>query len=91
MRLALVAFVFLISIASFSGMSVAQEAGASNDAQQLIDLLQNDEAREALIDSLRQLWASLTEADRERLAVWLVDHRNGKFDAEISRAANAGW
>jgi len=37
------------------------------------------------------LWASLTEADRERLAVWLVDHRNGKFDAEISRAANAGW
>ena len=72
-------------------MSVAQEAGASNDAQQLIDLLQNDEAREALIDSLRQLWASLTEADRERLAVWLVDHRNGKFDAEISRAANAGW
>jgi len=38
MRLALVAFVFLISIASFSGMSVAQEAGASNDAQQLSPL-----------------------------------------------------
>ena len=37
------------------------------------------------------LWASLNDADRERLAVWLADHQNGKFDAEINRAASAGW
>lgn len=99
MRLALVAFVFLISIASFSGMSVAQEAGASNDAQQLIDLLQNDEAREALIDSLRQL-ATPVEAAPElderisfgRQIAWLtsgfVETAAGSLTAAFSGVAS---
>lgn len=59
MRLALFALAFFTAI--FSGMTFAQEADPAAEAQQLIDLLENDSAREALIASLREV-ATAAEA-----------------------------
>ncbi|WP_300039312.1 mechanosensitive ion channel domain-containing protein [uncultured Roseobacter sp.] len=62
MRLALFAFAFFTMFVS--GMAFAQEADPVAEAQQLIDLLENDSAREALIASLREV-AAATEAAPE--------------------------
>ncbi|WP_298843673.1 mechanosensitive ion channel domain-containing protein [uncultured Roseobacter sp.] len=59
MRLAFFAFAFFTTV--FSGMVFAQEADPAAEAQQLIDLLEDDSAREALIASLREV-ATATEA-----------------------------
>lgn len=59
MRLTLFALVFFTTV--FSGMAFAQAADPAPEAQQLIDLLEDDTAREALIASLREV-ATATEA-----------------------------
>ena len=77
MRLAFLVSALVTFMAALTGTAFAQDSGAtaseavpSAEAQQLIDLLENEAARTALIDSLRQV-AETTEAvvvEEERLS-----------------------
>lgn len=58
---------------------MAQEAAPSAEAQQLIDLLENPEAREALIDSLRN-----ASAPENASAGQTEDNSAGRFIAELT-------
>jgi len=55
MRLTLIVAAMVVTLASFAGMAVAQDAVPTAEAQQLIDLLENESARDALIASLREV------------------------------------
>lgn len=55
MRLTLFLSVLIVAIVSLSGVAIAQDSAPSTEAQQLIDLLENDEARDALIASLKDV------------------------------------
>lgn len=55
MRLTLFLSVLIVAIVSLSGVAIAQDSAPSAEAQQLIDLLENDEARDALIASLKDV------------------------------------
>ncbi|MFK7868380.1 MAG: mechanosensitive ion channel domain-containing protein [Roseobacter sp.] len=58
---------------------MAQQAAPSSEAQQLIDLLENPEAREALIDSLRN-----ASAPEDTGAIEAEDNSAGRFIAELT-------
>ena len=53
MRVVPFSLALILALFSLATASFAQDAAPSQEAQQLIDLLENDEAREALIASLK--------------------------------------
>ena len=64
MRLICLVLACVLLTVSFTGMGLAQDTGPAAETQQLIDLLENDDARNALISSLREV-ADLAETAPE--------------------------
>ncbi|WP_415919487.1 mechanosensitive ion channel domain-containing protein [Tateyamaria sp. SN6-1] len=64
MRSVFYGLVCFLSLTALSGMAIAQNADPSAEAQQLIDLLENPEARDALVASLKDV-ASASDAVQE--------------------------
>lgn len=95
MRLVLILTALCVALAGFAGIATAQESTPSAEAQQLIDLLENPEAREALIASLKGAAEAQTAAPEletrvsvgRRLALLtseFVEKTAGSFNAALS-------
>ncbi|MEM6941939.1 MAG: mechanosensitive ion channel domain-containing protein [Pseudomonadota bacterium] len=91
----LVFFACACFVALCSGLVVAQEADPAADAQQLIDLLENEEARTALITSLKEVASApdgVPEAEERisfgrqiaRLTSGFVETAAGSFASALS-------